>query len=469
MSYTLEEFKLRGIYEKKEDSSLDLELEGGRIISDLPQRIRLTLDSTGGDSYEGDYSRQDSAIITSLLSHGLSPRDTYSTFLASSRGKDAVRRKNGHVDDYISRTIKKAAAFLKIDTKIKVDFARRKQAREGEGIITQAAKSIEVERPHWVWPRYIPAGKITILAGDPGLGKSTIALDIISRISRGTFLPLSGRTIAGTCLIASAEDAAEDTIVPRLIASQANLDRVEIMREVRVDGETKYLSFPRDLNRLRDTIVKIGCRLAIIDPFNAFLSRETDSHRDQDVRLVLAPFESIAEETGAAIVIIAHLNKREEASTIYRVGGSIGLIGAARSVLAVTQLPSKATRVLFPIKSNLSKSPMALEYEVKGITKHRNGSGAWKGEGKIKSSTVHWVGEVLFDPKTQSTNTKTKADNSGEEFLRQLLSDCELSCEDIFKEARQAGLMRSQLIRAKDNLNIKTVRKNNEWWWKFGD
>src|SRR6202012_4233691 len=164
---------------------------------------------------------------------------------ASARGKDAARRKDGHLEDYVQRTIRKAHSYLKQRSasgegpklpeqrNIRVNFHRKRAENNEDGVRTSWGHKVEVEKTHWLWDRYIPQGKITVLAGDPGMGKSTIALDLVSRISRGTFLPLrEGRTISGTSLIASAEDAPEDTIVPRLIAAGANLRRVGIIREV---------------------------------------------------------------------------------------------------------------------------------------------------------------------------------------------------------------------------------------------
>src|SRR5580765_2433576 len=328
----LDDFIKMGIYEYKENISNDLEIKRGRIITNLPAKT-LALLRVGGNNFSGDFSRQDSAAITSLLSLGHSPEDVYSTFRDSPRGHHASERKSGHFDDYVQRTIKKAIEFLKTERNgssngnghkvepapngaVHVNFSNRKpEVEQPMGLIGVRAHRVEVEQPKWIWPKYLPAGKLTVLAGDPGLGKSSIAVDLVSRITQGTFLPLSDqRTVKGTCFIASAEDAAEDTIVPRLISCKADLSRVEILRRVNTEDGERYMTFPRDINRLKDRVSKCGARVVVIDPLNAFLSKETDSHRDQDVRLVLAPFEDMAEELQVCILIIAHLNKKEDSS-----------------------------------------------------------------------------------------------------------------------------------------------------------
>src|SRR6185503_10216998 len=140
-------------------------------------------------------------------------------------------------------TIKKAAGFLQSEKDttpekpkkketIQADFGGETQeSAEGkeDGIISIKASDVIVEKTHWIWNPYLPQGKITVLAGDPGMGKSTIVNDLISRITRGTYMPFSKRTVSGICAIASAEDAANDTITPRLIAAGAKLEKVHII------------------------------------------------------------------------------------------------------------------------------------------------------------------------------------------------------------------------------------------------
>lgn len=491
MPYSVEEFKRLGLYVEKPISEIDLDNYDGKkgrsILDLLPQNIRQKLDSDGGSEKNGDRSRQDSSIITSILSLGHPPEDVYVTFASSIRGKDAANRKESHFDDYLKRTIKSAWSFLQSkkpsaekqeeesepqsDSKVSVNFGRKKKNTDDgkEGLIVTMGNEIEVERSQWLWPGYIPAGKITVLAGDPGMGKSTIALDIVARISRGTLLPSGGRSVCGTCIVASAEDAAEDTIIPRLVVAEADLTRVGLVREVRlVEDEIRFLSLPRDLQKLRDTLINRGARVMIIDPFNAFMERGTDTYKDQDVRMILSPLEAMAEETGAAIIIVAHLNKKEDASTLYRVGGSIGFIGAARSVLAVTHTPKQNVKVLYSLKSNLAKRPPALAYETRQLSKVRKNEKQWLGDETIVSSGIRWRGEVDFDPMQQGTgfSDEAKAETEAEEFLRQALVDSEVPTDDIYAEARRAGISKTQLNRVKTQIGVKSrKRRDGSWVW----
>lgn len=472
----IEDFKRLGLYEEKAAAE-DCTFEGGKVVADLniSDKIKSLMATVGGDSHKGDLSRQDSAVITSLLVSGLTPADTYTTFLASVRGQDSLRRKEGHVDDYVRRTIERAAGFIKKSaTKVSVNFSKEKFDPRTMGLIISMGHEVETEKTQWVWPGYIPAGKLTLIAGDPGMGKSTMVGDLIARITRGTYLPTGQRSVTGMSLIASAEDAPEDTIIPRLIAADANLRRVGVIREVRndeeaEDGGSRYLSFPRDLKLLRHTLIQRGCRLLIIDPLNAFLEKGTDSYKDQDMRRVLHPMEQMAEETGTAILIVAHLNKKEDSSTLYRVGGSIGFIGAARSVLAVTRMADD-TRVLYSLKSNLSSRPASMAYEIKQVRKVKTPENTWKGEDVIESSGIRWLGEVDFNPFAKETTATPAAKISEEasDFLRQVLTtSTEIDCEILYAEAKSAGINKASLNKVKTHLGVKSTRRDGKWFWSW--
>lgn len=474
MPYRIETFRRLGIYEEA-TSSEECSFEGGRVVP-VSSRITNLLNTIGGTSHNGDHSRQDSAIITLMLNEHLTPADVYTTFMQSPRGRDAESRKNGHCNDYMTRTIERAAAFITANpTKISIDFSNIKAKPTGTGLIVSMGNEVETEKVHWVWPGYIPAGKLTLIAGDPGMGKSTLVGDLIARISKGTFLPSGQRSITGTSLIASAEDSPEDTIIPRLIACGANLKKVGVIREVRdeknVDDESRYLCFPRDLALLRQTLISTGCRILVIDPLNAFIEKGVDTYKDQDIRRILHPLESIANETGTAIIIVAHLNKKEDASTLYRVGGTIGFIGAARSVLAVSKLPDD-TNVLFFLKGNLTKRPASLAYEIKQVRKIKTENNTWLGENVVTSSGIRWLGEVDFNPlaKGQTAIPEARVLEEASDFLRQVLQQSpETETEALYTEAKQAGISKGHLNRIKSNLGIIQTRRNGKWYWSWPD
>lgn len=244
---------------------------------------------------------------------------------------------------------------------------------------------IERERLDWLWPGYIPFGKLTILDGDPKLGKSTLMLDIAARVSRGQVMPpalASGRATPADVLILSAEDDAGDTIGPRLDAAGADGQRVH---EVRVDG---VLAFPDHVDALREAISETRARLVIIDPFVSYVSDKLSVNSDQEVRRALVPLAMLADETSAAIVLVRHLRK-SGGSAIQRGGGSIGIAGQARSVLAVSRDPDEPERrLLSVIGGNVgpeSESP-TLAFRVESWT------------GSLEDGSDYGAGRLSWEP-----------------------------------------------------------------------
>ena len=198
---------------------------------------------------------------------------------------------------------------------------------------TVRLSDVKRELVRWLWQGRIPLGKITIIQGDPGLGKSTISLDLGARVSRG--LPMPDGTFgigpAGV-LILSAEDGLSDTVRPRLEAAGADLDRVRAQTWVARPDKPPVI--PSDLDAIAASIRKYDVALTIIDPMMAFLGADVGSNNNQDIRRALAPVKAMAEELGVAVVFVHHLNKGS-GPAIYRGGGSIGISAAARCVLVV--------------------------------------------------------------------------------------------------------------------------------------
>jgi hypothetical protein len=214
---------------------------------------------------------------------------------------------------------------------------------------------VEPERVEWLWPRRIPSGKITVLDGDPDNGKTVLTIDLAARVTAGLDLPDDTPTEAAGAVIVSAEDGAADTIRPRFDAADGDPTRACLL------GDEEPLAIPGDIPRLERAVRQVEAALVVIDPIMAFLSGDVNSNRDQDVRRALTPLKQMAERTGAAIVLVRHLNKTPGGNPLYRGGGSIGLIGAARSGLVVGRhADDDELRVLAGQKNNLSLPPKAL-------------------------------------------------------------------------------------------------------------
>lgn len=472
--YTIDDFKRLGLYEER-SSEEEYVFSEGRVATSLSSRIQYSLNNPGGNTHNSNRSSQDSSVITSMLRAGINPNDTFKTFANSPRGADARERKNSHFEDYLQRTIRKCIAFIEsspVSSSVKVNFSNQKLNPSATGMVISMGNEIEVEKVNWIWPGYIPAGKLTLIAGDPSMGKSTIVSDILSRISRGKVMPSGVRGVTGNSLVASAEDAPEDTIIPRIVASGGDLNRIGVIREVRDESEvtsdeSRYLSFPRDLNLLRKTLKNRACRVLVIDPINAFLDRQTDTNNDKDIRAILHPLEKIAQETGTSILIVAHLNKKEDSSMLYRIGGSIGWVGAARSVLAVSYHDEQ--RILFPLKCNLVKRPPAISYEIKDVKKTKSTSNTWLGEEVINSSAIRWLGEVEFDPFAKKVDGTTRAtqDEEAKTFLRSLLTNGAVQVDLIYEQAKGAGISRIVVNRIRAQAQVEVIRRSGNWFWQL--
>ena len=316
----------------------------------------------------------------------------------------------------------------------------------------------------WTWTGYIPAGKVTVEEGDPGLGKSTMTLDLAARISRGAPMPdgTPGPTAAGVVIL-SAEDGLADTIRPRLEAAGADLARVVALTAILGDGE-RMPSLPMDLDEIEATVVDHDAALVIIDPLMAYLAADVNSHRDQDIRRTLAPLSALAERTGAAVLVVRHLNKGS-GPALYRGGGSIGIIGAARAALLVAPDPEDETRRILAVsKSNLGALPPALAYRVEGDVATGAARIVWEG------ATAHTAADLLATP---VDDEERGARTDAADFLAELLERGPLPTRKVKAEATQAGVSWATLRRAATSLGIRPQKvgkpgdKEQHWEWRL--
>jgi putative DNA primase/helicase len=242
-----------------------------------------------------------------------------------------------------------------------------------DGPVLVSLADIQSRPVPWHWPTRIPQGRITLLAGAPGIGKSFVALDVAARTTVGAAWPDgSGRAPQGNVLLICAEDDAGDTIKPRMEALRADVSRVTIMPAIRriIDGKRVELAFTlTDVASLREAAQRIGpgLRLIIIDPIGSYLGGGLDAHRDNEVRSVLAPVAALASECGAAVLAVCHTRKSREGidSADGLVLGSRAFTGLARSVLHVQPDPlDPNVRNLLAGKNNLSRQAAGLAFTI---------------------------------------------------------------------------------------------------------
>ncbi len=329
-----------------------------------PERTRLS----GGDPANGSRLRElVHEAANGLHAEDRAARETIYDCPACSR---ALRFTTGSVAPHSCdggcdvQAIQRAAQRL-IDTPAP-SLGPTEQPQPRKGILRTPASQVRARPIHFLVPQRVPTGALTLLAGDPGLGKSTWTDMLGAKTSSGQL----GKP--GRVLIANAEDSPEAVVKPRLAAAGADLEMVEFVTVTDEHG-ARGLTLPDDLPKLTASIERSAASLLILDPLNAFLSGSVDGHRDQQVRRALAPLARLAEQHHLAVLVVVHLNKAPGTDALYRVGGSIGLVGGARSLLTFTRDPDDPDgengnrRLLSHTKSNWGKLAKGLLYD---ITEH---------------------------------------------------------------------------------------------------
>ena len=299
----------------------------------------------------------------------------------------------------------------------------------------------------WLWHPYIPFGKLSIIQGDPGEGKTTLALRLAVACSTGTLLPGMETIEPFNVIYQSAEDGMGDTIKPRLIEAGADLDRVLSIVE-----DKKQLSLLDE--RIEKAIREHNARLMILDPIQGYIGSRVDINRANEIRTVLKRVSSIAERTGCAIVLIGHLNKASGTSSAYRGLGSIDFRAAARSVLLIGRLKNEPTvRIIVHDKSSLAPEGMSLAF----------GLGDEEGFRWLDGYDGITSEELLCG---FTAETKTAA---AEELIRSMLSDGQaIMAEDVFRAAQQRGISRHTVNEAKKSIPDIVTKKNGKcWFWSL--
>jgi archaellum biogenesis ATPase FlaH len=333
------------------------------------------------------------------------------------------------------------------------------------GLIVVEIANVTPEHVAWLWPGRIPQGKLTLLSGDPGLGKSFLALDIAARVSTGAGWPdgaPSGEP--SNVLIASAEDGLADTIAPRLLALKANRARIYSVEAVRDGRGGRHLCLDKDIEKLELAVARVKARLLIVDPIGAFLG-EADSHRDAEVRAVLAPLATLAERRRVAILAIAHLNKSAQTAAIYRTGGSIGFVAAARAVHVLASDKRNSQRRIFaPLKNNLAPSAPALAFTIGGAPPAIQ----WEREPLANLN----LDELLMVTPSSRPGPDPEELQAAEDFLADYLGDgIAHSRADVIAAAQGAHISQRTLYRAANALGVTKQREGKppRSFWRLGN
>lgn len=344
--------------------------------------------------------------------------------------------------------------------------ADRPSRRATEGSVRQSSRrattisadQVELKSVEWLWPGRVPANAITVLAGDPGLGKSLLTIHLAARLTRGAL-----GAQASNVLMLTAEDSFSHTVRPRLEAADADIVRVHFASMDR-DGLDTPILLPHDVAELGQLVAEKDAKLVVIDPLMAHLSGMIDSWKDQKIREALTPLHAMAEQTCTAVLVVAHLNKGQSSDPLQRLGGSMGIPAAARSVLLLGRDPDDREsdrRVLAQVKNNLGPPAPSLAFAIEPVTI----AGAAVKTAKItKVGTSRHTGSDLLVTDQPQRGSKLAAATA---FLKTELRAGPRSVKALREAAKEVGLSETTLDRARDALEVESTKSRFDGGWEW--
>ena len=326
-------------------------------------------------------------------------------------------------------------------------------------------ESVKVEQIEWLLYPFIPFGKVTIIQGDPGEGKTTMVLQIIAKLTRGEPILLNKKSQKEAkqdseenlkqevlsqdnpiqpvnVIYQTAEDGLGDTIKPRLLAAGADCSRVLV-----IDDREQLLTMV-DV-RLEEAIMQTKARMVVLDPIQGFLGTDVDMHRANEIRPLMKRMAVLAEKYHCAIILIGHMNKNSNGKSSYRGLGSIDFQAAARSVLIVGRLKDEPeTRVMCHVKSSLAPEGKSVAFRLD------------------KETGFQWIGEYdISADDLLSGDARGQKSRIAKEFLLDILADGGMAQKKIEEEASKRGIKKKTLRNAKQELEIDSVKRGNQWFW----
>lgn len=314
-------------------------------------------------------------------------------------------------------------------------------------------EQVEVEKIDWLLYPFIPFGKVTIVQGDPGEGKTTMVLQIIAKLTKGEAVLPSGsdepaleeKTMdleSVNVIYQTAEDGLGDTIKPRLLSAGADCSRVMV-----IDDNDQALTMMDA--RLEEAIIKTKARLVVLDPIQGFLGAAVDMHRANEIRPLMKRVAVLAEKYHCAIILIGHMNKNSNGKSSYRGLGSIDFQAAARSVLIVGRIKDEPEiRVVCHVKSSLAPEGKSIAFRLD------------------KDTGFEWIGEydISADDLLSGDNRGQKI-HEAKEFLKEILVSGSVAQTKVAEEAESRGIKKKTLWNAKKELEIESVKIGNQWFW----
>ena len=302
----------------------------------------------------------------------------------------------------------------------------------------------------WLWYPYIPFGKLTIIQGNPGEGKTFFAMQLAAACTNRKFLPQMEPFEPFNMIFQTAEDGLGDTVKPRLLSAEANLERVLV-----IDDADNPLTLADE--RIENAIRENNARLVIIDPLQAFLGANVDMNRANEVRPIFRRLAEVAQSTSCAIVMIGHLNKASGSQSTYRGLGSIDITAVVRSLLFIGKVRSDpTTRVIVHEKSSLAPPGQSLAFSLGDEKGFR-----WIGAYDISAEDLLAGGE--------GSKTELKQEQAVKLIEEFLSEGRKVSIAEINKEATERGISERTVRLARNSMGdkIASERQGKDWWIWF--
>lgn len=334
--------------------------------------------------------------------------------------------------------------------------------------------TVKPEPVDWLWPGYLAAGKLHVLAGAPGTGKTTLALALAAKLTTGDQWPDGSRAPTVNVAIWSAEDDTGDTLVPRLMAAGADMRRVHFVSEtVSAEGERRPFDPATDTGHLARALAGLQVRLLVIDPVVNVVTG--DSHKNTETRRALQPLVELASKLGCAVLGITHFSKGTQGrDPVERVVGSVAFGALSRLVFATAKAGDDdvdvdgCDRLFVRSKSNLGVDGGGFRYALEQVPV--------PGHSTLFASRVRWgsplEGEaraLLATAEAVSDPEEKNALADAAEFLRSLLAEGAMHAKDVFEAGRQFGHSERALQRAANKLRVERRKEGMRggWVWRL--
>lgn len=317
----------------------------------------------------------------------------------------------------------------------------------GDNFQYEYFSSVTQRKIEWLWYPYIPYGKLTILQGDPGEGKSTFMINIAALLTRGKNMPDGFHTQEPQRVVyQTAEDNLSDTVKPRMMSAGADCSMIAYI----VDED-----YPLTLEdtRIEKVLKETQARLFILDPLQAYLTQDSDMFSAGRMRQQLRRLADLASKYRCAIVVIGHMNKTSGEKNLYRGLGSIDIAAIARSVLMISRdKDDPSIRYMFPVKSSLAPEGATIAFSFS------------------RKSGLQWIGQCKVD---RSQMKLFENDDGKKAVARRLISEMldeqDVRSSDILNKLKLMGISERTIHSAKKELAVQSYRKDGAWYWHLND